>query len=360
VAKLKSLTSFVLVGGTVDNFSPLSNLTKLTNLEIRGNDVENGMMAPDLKWMSKLTSLTGLIIGASNELRNLVSLEGIPSLPKLTAATFSSASPEDLAPLLALSGLKKLDLTDSEIADLTPLSGLLKLEELNLFGVTVEDFSPLAECPALKILNVYSTNESDYSTLGKLTQVQSLQSGMTALDDISWIPEMTGLKKLQVFSERIKDYTPLAKTQLEDLEIWKMKVPADLNQISDVVSLKKLKLWSLKVAGGFEGLASLVNLEELILNDMNAKDGTAVDMDFVKSLANLKILELKNSELSNFDTVANCVKLEKVEIGKTTGIDNLEALKKLPNLIMLQVPKGVFSEEQLTGYANPKIKITQR
>jgi len=162
-----------------------------------------------------------------------------------------------------------------------------------------------------------------------------------------------------LFSESVKDYTPLAKIQLEDLQIWQMKVPADLKQLSGVVSLKKLKLWNLK-STGFEGLASLVNLEELILEMMNASRANAADMAFAKSLTNLKTLELKDSEVSNFDALANCVKLEKVAIdNKTKGIADLEALKKLPNLTSLQVPKDTF-KGQLSGFANPKIKVTER
>ena len=50
----------------------------------------------------------------------------------------------------------------------------------------------------------------------------------------------------------------------------------------------------------------LFNLEELHLWEMNAKDGTPVDMAFAKSLVNLKKLEINGSEISNFDAVAAC------------------------------------------------------
>ncbi|MCL2768302.1 MAG: hypothetical protein FWE49_06225, partial [Synergistaceae bacterium] len=277
VAKVKGPARFTLKGGTVTDFSPLSDLTTITNLEIRGNNMENGMMAPDLKWMSKLTNLTRLSIGAPSKLGTLVSFEGIPSIPKLTSAAISGGVPADLTPLQALSGLTSLELTNSTIADLTPLTGLPKLGVLSLYGATVRDFSPLAGCPALKELTYYATQGSDYSTLGKVTQIETLKGGLTALDDISWIPALTKLKKFELFSESVKDYTPLAKIQLEDLQIWQMKVPADLTQLSGVVSLKKLKLWNLK-STGFEGLGTLVNLEELILEMMNASRANAADM----------------------------------------------------------------------------------
>ena len=359
VAKLKSLKHFSLRGGTVADFSPLSDLTGLDNLQVDGNNVKNGMMAPDLKWMSKLTNLTRLDIGAPSALRTLVSFEGIPAAAKLTSTRFSGGAPADLTPLQALSSLKKLDLVGSKIADLTPLTGLPKLEELSLYGVEVKDFSPLAGCPKLKFVMYYATKDADYSTLGKLAQVQELKGGLTDLADISWVVNLPNLRKFDVFAEKVTDYTPLAKTKVEDFQIWKMKNPADLKMLSGVASLKKLKLWNQKIAGGFEGLGSLVNLEELILHQMSAKDGTPVDMAFAKSLVNLKKLEINDSEISHFDAVAACAKLESVSIAKATGITSLAALKKLPNLKAVTVSKGMFPDAELAGFA-ATVKVNQR
>ncbi|MDR2586623.1 MAG: hypothetical protein LBC84_10485 [Prevotellaceae bacterium] len=359
VAQLTTLTRFRLSGNSVTDFSPLSGLTGLTSLSIESSSVQN------LKWMSKLTKLTSLRIEGNNFMSGgtkFVSLEGIPSLPELTKATFSSAKPESLEPLKALSGLKELELRNVVIKDLTPLKQLAKLGKLSLYGSTVKDFSPLAECPALKELEYYATEDADYSTLGKLTKIEILDGGLTKLNNISWTTSLPNLRKLQVFAEYIADYSPLAKTKLEDLTIWSMRTPPDLKQLSGAVSLKRLKLWSTKIAGGFEGLASLLNLEELILDGMNAKDGAAVDMAFVKKLVNLKKLTLNNAEITgNFNDLANCAKLESVQIdSRTKGIANLDALKKLPNLTSLQVPKGMFTEAQLQGFANPKINIRER
>ena len=360
LANMKDLASLIIRGGNVANFGPLSELTGLSHLRISSTGQENGMLSPDLKWMSKLSNLSTLEIGAPRELGTLVSFEGIPAAPKLSSAAFKGGKPADLTPLQALSKLKSLDLTGSTIADLTPLTGIPLLEKLSLYGVDVRDFSPLAGCKALKELVYYATKDSDYSTLGKVTQVQLLQGGLTKLDDIAWIVNLGKLKKYSLFAEPVADYSPLAKTPVEDLQIWKMNIPAKLDQLSGVVTVKKLKLWDLKVEGSFDGLGTLVNVEELILDGMNAKDGSPADLAFVKSFAKLKVLTINKSEISNFDAVANCAALEKVVLYQPTGIESLAALKGLPNLKELQVPKDKFPADQLTGFANPNIKIAQR
>ena len=360
VAKLTNLTRFTLQAPVAD-FSPISDLTGLTALIISGADRGQGMLAPDLKWMSNLTNLTELQIEGPLGITplTLVSLEGIPHLPDLTEAKFQRVA-ADLTPLLALSGVKKLYLERSIIEDLTPLTGLAALEDLRLFDSTVKDFSPLAGAPALKILNINSTKESDFSTLGKLTQLQSLELGTSVIEDISWISGMTGLKNLESTGS-IADYSPLATVQLESLSLSRLRLPLDLNQLSGVTSLKKLTMQDMSNTSGFEGLSFLENLEELNLQRMSADNSSAVDLAFIAFLENLKKLTISRVDITGgFDGVANCVNLEEVEIGHVTGIDNFGPLMALPNLRRVTVPAGSFTEEQLAGFASPNVSVSQR
>jgi len=362
VAKLTNLTRFEMSAPVAD-FSPLSDLTGLNTLKINASYTGQGMLAPDLKWMSKLTNLTELFIAGPIGVKThtFVSLEGIPHLPNLTEARFQRVV-ADLTPLRqALPGVKKLFLEFSIIENLTPLTGLPALEELILYGSTVKDFSPLAGAPALKTLSVGTVTESDFSTLGKLTQVENLKIGSEELEDIAWISGMTGLKNFEVTFAAIANYSPLATVRLESMFFWRSRVPVDLKQLSGATSLKKLTLQDIKNTSGFEGLASLVNLEELSLQRMLAENSGAVDLAFIASLVNLKKLTISAADITGgFDGVANCVNLEEVEISRATGIENFGALMALPNLARLEIPKGTFTEEQLKGFANPEIKVSQR
>jgi len=316
VSKLKNLTRFRLNGGTVEDFTPLSALTGLTSLRISGNNFENGMMATDLKWLNKLTNLTMLSIGASTKKGNLVSFEGIPAMPRLTSISISGAVPKDLTPLLVLSGLKTLELQNCVIADLTPLTGLPKLEKLNLYGATVKTFAPLAGCPALKELCYYAVKGADYSSLGKLTKLEILEGGLTDLKEISWITSLTNLKKFMMFSEGVTHYTPLAKLKLEELRIWNMKVSAiDLGFLTGMTSMKRLTLEGLEGVTKINVLQNLTALTSLSIIKFNTKGGEAIPLDIIK---------------------------------------------KLPNLGDLTISSGVFTDAQLTGFAKPQIRITQR
>lgn len=307
LAKLKSLTRLYVDGDSIADFSPLKDLTALSSLSI-----DSKAMGSDLKWMSGLTNLQTINIQAGDK---LVSFEGIPSLPALNSITLKNAAPADLSPLKALPGLKTIDFMNAKIADLTPLAELHRLEKLNLYGATVKDFSPLAKCAALKELNFYATKNADYSTLGKLTQLHVLEGGLTSLDDISWISKLTNLKKYTMFAEKVKDYTPLSKLKLEEFMIWSMNVEGpNLSFISGMTSLRKLTLDTLNGVTNLKALQSLTSLKTLKITKINDKGGESIPLDVIK---------------------------------------------KLPNLEDLTITKGTFTDDQLKGFANSGIKISQ-
>ena len=314
VAKLKYITNFQLYGGSVTDYSPINSLTNLTFLIVKQCPV-----GPDLKWLSHLTKLTFLHIWGNNNLpggTKLVSFEGIPDMPSLRSIEISDAAPASLAPLQVLYFVKSVELRNSEIADLSPLAGMRALEKLDLYGSKVRDFSPLSGCKKLREVSFYATKNADYETFGKVTQLEVLHGGLTELEDISWITSLVNLKSFHAFFENIKDYTPLTKLKLEELKLWSMKSKSiDLNFLSGIPTLKKLILESIENAGNIKTLQSLVNLESLTITKFNTQGGEAVPLDIIK---------------------------------------------KLPKLKEFVVTKDLFTEEQLSGFANPDVNINGR
>lgn len=400
LAKLTNLKKLKVRAEGVSDFTPLAALTGLESL-----DAGSSIIGPDLKWMSNMTNLKNVYIMGGN---SLTSFEGLPAIPSLKRIKFVGAAPADLSPLLVMTGLTTVELNGCQIADLTPLTKLPNLDDLSLYGATVKDFSPLAGCAKLKKLMYYAVKDADFSTLGKLTQVSELKGGLTALADISWLENLPNLKKFDVFAEYVKDYTPLTKTNIENLQIWNMKEPVgDLAPVGQTVSLKELKLWSVDGATNSKALSGLANLEKFaITTDYNKKSGEPFDfaaasgwakvkdidvtgaalvntdgiasaaaveslkfskiigdqpvsMKFVGKMANLGYISLNECKVADFDAIANCQALKTVVLTKVEGITSLDVLKKLPNLKNLTVSKGVFSDADLSGF-DEKVKITQR
>ncbi|MBQ4133114.1 MAG: hypothetical protein IJD04_05200 [Desulfovibrionaceae bacterium] len=394
VAKLTKLKKIDMEVEAAD-FSPLKGLVELTDL-----DVSSNVMGPDLSWMSGMNKLESITVYSEKPL----SLTGIPALPGLDEINITGAVINDLTPLVdALPGLTKLNLTGTTISDLTPLAKLAKLTELNLYGATVKDFSPLAACPALTLLTYYGTNESDYSTLGKLTQLVTLEGGLTKLEKIDWVASLPNLRKIDFFAEYITDYSPLTQSKIEELQIWSMRVPVgDLAEVGKIASLKKLTLWDVQEAANSKALAGLSNLEEVEVRGFNNEEGTEpfdlsaasgwamvkeaelaestfinsdamgamtamteltiseantaseqpFSLAFLAKLPDIRSLSISESKVSNFEAVSACTGLAYVRIEETEGITSLAPLHKLPELKRVTVDEGAFSESDLSGFSS--------
>lgn len=394
------INNIVIKADNVTDFSALAKFKNIKSVSIDSDGLNS------LKWMSEMTDLTYGTIHASP---NLKSLEGIPNAPKVKDFG-TEAMDADLTPLSALSNVERLRLTGAKISDLKQISSLKNIKEMSLYGATVTDFTPLSELPNLKKITVYATKQGNYSTLGALSQVNRIETGMTAMNDLEWVKKATSLKELRVFAEKVTDYSPVNGSSVEDLNIWSMLSPVDLSQLKDAANLKILTLNSCNKNAGIshtELIGTMTNLKELdikffdkcnsqvdasfgktlskleVLNFDKLPDvvnidglggltslkklkiarvntGKVIDLGFIANSKDLESLELVEVEISNFDALAACSKLHHVDIAKATGITSLKALKSHPELRTVIVKKGAFSAEELTGFANPKIKITER
>ncbi len=293
LAGLKKLQTLGLSGCAATDLSPVAGLTGLTTLH-----VEAAMS--DLSWMEKLVNLTMVTVGSEK----FNSLKGLPRLPQLTHIVISGGQPEDLTPIVeALPNLKTLALRDMALPDLTPLAKLSMLEHLDLYGSTLKDFSPLVGCPKLVKLNYYGTEAEDYATLGKLINLQELEGGMSKVRDIAWIVNLPKLKLFSMFNEAVLDFSPLAKTHLEFLKLWKMS------------------------------------------------RGAPMDLTHVAKIAGLRELEIHDMEVTNFGALSACTTLQKITVTDVKGAGDLAAIKKLPKLRKVVVD-GDMPVAALKGFAS--------
>ncbi len=381
----------------VSNYDMLAKFKDLDSIHIKSKGLTT------LKWMNPMIHLQNVDITADS----LKSIDGLPDAPKVHMASINNADIPDLTPANKFSTAKVLNFRYANIKDFTPLAANKLTEELSLYGATVSDFTPLAAMPALKKVDVYASKGGNYQTLGALTQVTTIHTGMTAMDSIEWVKKTPNLKELRLFSEKIADYTPVNGSGIENLTIWSMRLPVDLSQIKGASKLKVLTLWSCtkdnpvtntaaiaeltslekmevlglntcnsnldgKFAAGLknlkqlsidkvpeitspESLGSLESLEKLKI----ARVSKSVDLAFLAKLKKLTSLELTEVEVTNFDA-SSLTALTSVDISKATGITTLKSLKALPALKTLTVKKGAFSAEELSGFANEKIRINER
>ena len=80
-----------------------------------------------------------------------------------------------------------------------------------------------------------------------------------------------------------------------------------------------------------------------------------MDLAFVPVMPKFKVLTLTKSTVANFEALASAAKLERLLLVGATGATSLAPLKGLANLSEVQVGKGAFAAEDMTGFASPKL-----
>ena len=156
IADLRPLASLAALrrlnlDGAATELWPLSGLTKLTGLSLRGNGIE------DLAALSGMTQLETLDV-ANNRITGLAP---IGALAHLQALRLDGNLVDDLSTVGGITTLQYLSLRGNEVVDLQPLSRLARLRTLDLRDNEVEDLSPLAGLRALRLLDVRGNRITD-------------------------------------------------------------------------------------------------------------------------------------------------------------------------------------------------------
>jgi len=194
------------------------------------------------KGISDLEGLqyAGNLVSLDLRSNNIVDITYISHLPYLeTLDMGNNYYLEDISAIAALSNLKELSLSGTQVSDIYLLSTLPQLEELKLQGTPVNNIIWLGDLTNLKHLNLGSTDVSDISALENLTYLEYLSLNYCLIGDISILSNMTNLHTLLLNSTSIRDISPL--TQLTNLTLLDINGARSLNlsaYCSDIATIE--------------------------------------------------------------------------------------------------------------------------
>ncbi|EBF5117001.1 hypothetical protein FH008_13480, partial [Listeria monocytogenes] len=186
----------ILGATTVSDMITQSDLDSITTVTISYWGVGN------ISGMEHLTNLTNLTLNENPTLSDISPLSG---LTKLTNLKIDSSNVSDISPLSGLTNLTSLSLRNNQISDISPLSGLTKLTDLILNNNQISDVGPLGNLPNLLDLEMRSNQISDVSPLSTLPKVFALRLGSNQISDISSLTDIPRLTVLQVEENHISD-----------------------------------------------------------------------------------------------------------------------------------------------------------
>ena len=284
-----NLTELDLADNALSDISLLTNLTKLTRLDLGGNIIA------DLIGLDTLTNLTELDL-SDNRINTLTNLEN-------------------------LTGLTSLDLSRNDISDLTGLGNLASLAELNLES---NDISRLGELESLKSLTKLELSDNSViglTGLGNLTNLAELDLSNNGIADLGTLGNPTGLVELDLTGNNITDLTTL-------------------ENLADLPTLVRLVLRD-------NGIANLVGLENLpSLSDLDLRENNIASLAGLKNLPSLSDLDLRDNSITNLAGFENLPRLSVFYLSNNK-ITDLTPLKELPSLTDLSLARNAISD--LTG-----------
>ena len=152
----------------------------------------------------------------------------------------------DYSPLMSLTSLQSLSIDSSQLKSIDFVKQMPDLTGLGIANSQISTLSALESCPGLTELSLMDNySVEDYAIVGQLSQLTSLELGVNYGGDL---PSFAGLPQLEWLS---------------------LKYAGDLTPLTDATGILYLSLEDCS-GHGLEALASLVNLQELKINDFSS------------------------------------------------------------------------------------------
>lgn len=315
----------------------------------------------------------------------------------VTELGFSTVAVTDIAPLRALTALRKLQCSGEGgmglLADLSPLHGL-RLQELKCYSNAVSDITPLKGMPLtylglrdtkvsdlaalqgmpLTHLEIRNTPVSDLSPL-KGMKIEALLMSSTAVADLAPLQDMP-LRSLFLSGTKVQDLSPLkgmslsilhcSKTTVNDLSVLKgmplKEIACDFKPERDVAVLRSIKTLERINATPAVEFWIKVGAQLAATPATNAASATAaatpVDAAFITGVAALpaeeQVLRVV-AKLKALNPQFKGQETHKVENGKVTelslvtvAVTDISPLRALPALQSLRLngttARGVLAD----------------
>ncbi len=203
--KATGLISLQIYDNPIRDFTPISSLTNLTNLNLRNTGFSNA----DFTILSPLTNLQALLLG-QNEITDITNLPQLPNLRSLHMWDNQITDISRITTALDATEMRLFNLRFNQIRDITPLGTFTNVTELDLGNNRIRDITPLRNLTKLSSrLRIYRNEISDISALSPLTELTDLWMHHNQVRDLSPLANLTELRTLVICYNRYTDISPL-------------------------------------------------------------------------------------------------------------------------------------------------------
>ncbi len=231
-------------------------------------DLEAWWKALSPEWKKALTG--------EKQARDLMFVQ-IKGLLKAVKIDISNRPIDDISPLSKFSGLKKLNLSHTNVTDLYPLRNLNKMEELDLSATKVKDINALQYMSSLSKLILDSTLITNISVLENMDSLKTLSMQYTKVDSLAPLEYLEHVENLK----------------LSGMPITDLKVFGEYSKVK-VLVFDNTKVKSLN------GIEKMQALERVSFSNT-----PITDISLLENFKNLKIIHFDNTKVSSLESLEN-------------------------------------------------------
>lgn len=273
----------------------ISDLTRFAGLKTLTIQNATGL---DLSVLPQLTTLQTLDLSGTTLPTS--TLDAIGTLPELKKLVLQGCAVTAINPLVGLSNLEYLDLTNNSVSDLTAITALEHLKDLYLTNNPVKSITYLNSCLELERLHIENCGVSRLSSLAGNTSLQELYASNNEISDISVLSDCVSLSVLDISDNQVKDVSVIANlpeltyflashNQIESLPAFDMancklvRINVNNNQLTDLSPLKGLPALNY-IFADYNQISDISGLEDCpLLTQLNLFDNP-VNEEQVKAL----------------------------------------------------------------------------
>lgn len=338
---LRQLTTLDIRQNPIRDFTPLTDLVELTDLNLR----ETGIT--DLGLLERMPGLVHLNIHSNPGITSIRPLETLVSLETLIMRNVPVGDQVDL--LGGLTKLKRLNLSNTQIADIEALSGLTGLTQLELRDNKIADIQVLSAMKDLEILDLGNTGITDIGAIRGHVRMRELDLRHNGIRDLSPLEGFTALTYLNLHSNvHLDSVAPL--TDFTDLETLILRNVPIRDQAGVLQGMKKLKVLNLTQTGitDIAALSGAVQLTQLEMADNGIRDISAL-----AGMKGLEVLDLGNNKIESVVALEDHVRILVLDLreNEISDIGPLEGLGSLKYL-NLHSNNTIASIGPIAGFTN--------
>ena len=316
-----------LNGSKVNDFSPLSKLTKLKRLNLSGTSIS------DIKSIRSMNNLA--VLNLSNT--KVSDLSALRYSLNLTNLNIQSTPVSDISVLSNLSNIEKLNCSNTNISSIKPLADIDNLVDVDCSNTQISSLDGLRGQSRLEVVNCSKTQVNNINLLKSLPKLERLEASNTAIDKLDSLSSSSNLQFIGIDNTKVKSLKPLEGLPAIG-QVNCDNTPLDKENISSFLKAKPTALVIYESAMLVTWWQRLPDEWKQIFIKLNPSLSGTTSKELLHKLTGITDLKIvANDKISSLDPLKVFLSLKNLNLQYCKSVTSVQALSMLKGLTDLDI-----------------------